>query len=129
MCPTAMQNVASKKAIYDIGTEILNFQCFCIMEIHIFSMFFQHGYTYILQIQDLGEDRLHFSSSFFWQYKNTILSHLGIFFGSQYFDCLPPKYDTWCRHSIRKMISASRRIFWHSFQQSILKTLLSQNFM
>ena len=39
----------------------------------------------------------------------------------QYFDRLPPKYDTWCRHSIRKMISASRRIFWHSFQPSIKK--------
>ena len=41
----------------------------------------------------------------------------------QYFDRLPPKYDTWCRHSIRKMISASRRIFWHSFQPSFKKTL------
>ena len=29
----------------------------------------------------------------------------------QYFDCLPHEYDTWCPHSISKMISASRRIF------------------
>ena len=28
---------ASKNAIYDIGTEILNFQCFCIMEMFLFS--------------------------------------------------------------------------------------------
>ena len=34
----------------------------------------------------------------------------------QYFDCLPTKLDTWCRHSIWKMISASRRIFWDGFQ-------------
>ena len=34
----------------------------------------------------------------------------------QYFDCLPLRIDTWCRHSIRKMISASRRIFWDGFQ-------------
>ena len=34
------------------------------------------------------------------------------------------KYDTWCRHSIRKMISASRRIFWHSFHPSSKKTRL-----
>ena len=37
MCPTAMQNVASKKAIYDIGTEILFFHCFCTMETFLFS--------------------------------------------------------------------------------------------
>ena len=30
-------NFASKNAIYDIGTEILNFQCFCIMEMFLFS--------------------------------------------------------------------------------------------
>ena len=29
----------------------------------------------------------------------------------QYFDCLPTKQDTWCRHSIWKMISTSRRMF------------------
>ena len=34
----------------------------------------------------------------------------------QYFDCLPTKLDTWCRHSIWKIISASRRIFWDGFQ-------------
>ena len=34
----------------------------------------------------------------------------------QYFDCLPHEYDTWCPHSISKMISASRRIFWDGFQ-------------
>ena len=39
----------------------------------------------------------------------------------QYFDCLPTKLDTWCRHSIWKMISASRRIFWDGFQR-VLKT-------
>ena len=37
MCPTAMQNVASKKAIYDIGAEILNLHSFCIMETFLFS--------------------------------------------------------------------------------------------
>ena len=37
LCPTTMQNVASKKAIYDIGTEILKFQGFCTMETLLFS--------------------------------------------------------------------------------------------
>ena len=32
-----MQNVASKKAIYDIGAEIINFHCFYIMEAFLFS--------------------------------------------------------------------------------------------
>ena len=49
-------------------------------------------------------------------------THYLCIFWLQYFDCLPPKYDTWCRHSIRKMISASRRIFWHSFQPSFKKS-------
>ena len=40
--------------------------------------------------------------------KNMIF---GLAFLLQYFDCLPTKHDTWCRHSIWKMISASRRIF------------------
>ena len=30
----------------------------------------------------------------------------------QYFDCLPLKINVLCRHSTRKMISASRRIFF-----------------
>ena len=46
-----------------------------------------------------------------------------MFLGIQYFDSLPPKYDTWCRHSIRKLISGSRRIFWHSFQASQKNTM------
>ena len=50
-----------------------------------------------------------------------VVIHLLCFSGLQYFDCLPPKYGTWRRHSIREMISASRRIFWHSFQPSIKK--------
>ena len=32
-------------------------------------------------------------------------------FWLQYSDCLLTKQDTWCRHSIWKMISTSRRIF------------------
>ena len=32
----------------------------------------------------------------------------------QYFDCLPLKINVLCRHSTRKMISASRRIFFGS---------------
>ena len=37
-------------------------------------------------------------------------------FWLQYFDCLPTKLDTWCGHSIWKIISTSRRIFWDGFQ-------------
>ena len=37
----------------------------------------------------------------------------------QYSDCLPTKLDTWSRHSIWKIISASRRIFWDGFQPSV----------
>ena len=40
----------------------------------------------------------------------------GLPFLLQYFDCLPTKLDTWCCHSIWKMISASRRVFWDGFQ-------------
>ena len=40
----------------------------------------------------------------------------GSSFWHQYFDCLSIEINTWCRHSIWKMISASRRIFWHGFQ-------------
>ena len=40
----------------------------------------------------------------------------------QYFDCLPHEYDTWCPHSISKMISASRRIFWDGFQPFLKNT-------
>ena len=43
------------------------------------------------------------------------------FFLLQYFDCLPTKLDTWCCHSIWKMISASRRIFWDGFQRCLKK--------
>ena len=43
-------------------------------------------------------------------------SDIQCLFWLQYFDCLPLQISTLCRHSIRKMISASRRIFWHGFQ-------------
>ena len=43
----------------------------------------------------------------------------------QYFDCLPTKLDTWCCHSIWKMISASRRIFWDGFQRFLKKVRFS----
>ena len=43
----------------------------------------------------------------------------------QYFDCLPTKLDTWCCHSIWKMISASRRIFWDGFQPFFKNTWFS----
>ena len=45
--------------------------------------------------------------------------------GLQYFDCLPHEYDTWCPHSISKMISASRRIFWDGFQPFLKNTWFS----
>ena len=38
-------------------------------------------------------------------------------FWVQYFDCLPLRIGTWRRLSIRKIISASRRIFCDRFQQ------------
>ena len=52
--------------------------------------------------------------------------YLGLpFFLLQYSDCWPTKLDTWCRHSIWKMISASRRIFWDGFQPFFTNTWFS----
>ena len=50
---------------------------------------------------------------------------LASFFWLQCFDCLPHKISTWCRHSIRKIISASRRIVWNSFQTCLKKYTIS----
>ena len=50
------------------------------------------------------------------------------FFLLQYFDCLPTKLDTWCCHSIWKMISASRRVFWDGFQPFLKNTWFSVSF-
>ena len=41
---------------------------------------------------------------------------------------LPIEQDTWCRHSIWKMISASRRVFWDGFQPFLKNTWCSVSF-
>ena len=52
-----------------------------------------------------------------------------VFFASVFrLFCLPVEQDTWCSHSICKMISASRRIFWDGFQPFLKNTWFSVSF-
>ena len=51
-----------------------------------------------------------------------------IFSWLQYFDCLPPKYDTWCRHSIRQATGSVRSSETFLFPVSFFPTLFSSTF-
>ena len=60
-----------QEAIYDIGTEILNFQCFCIMENHIFSKsIIFSGIGSIFRALSFGTIKTRFKAfgTFFWKF-------------------------------------------------------------
>ena len=89
-----------------------------------------NGPVFATVLRLFSDQTKHLVSSFNMENDQRIKAHLlrwfpailekymifGLAFLLQYFDCLPTKHDTWCRHSIWKMISTSRRIFWHGFQ-------------
>jgi len=101
-----------KKTIYDIGTEILKFQCLNCFKTRLFCK------SIIPEDSKISRRDLSFASvksrfkaifkksEFFdlvWNLPN---------FRLQYFSCLPLKISSSEFHSILKMISASRRIFF-----------------
>ena len=117
ICPAAIHVIPIKrqyiykKTIYDIGTEILKFQCLNCFKTRLFCK------SIIPEDSKISRRDLSFASvksrfkaifkksEFFdlvWNLPN---------FRLQYFSCLPLKISSSEFHSILKMISASRRIF------------------